>query len=163
MRVIGVISDTHGALPESYEVFFRGCDEIWHAGDIGTLEVLNKLKETAKVRAVWGNIDGQDIRLETKEHLFFELEDQRIFVRHILGYPGKYEKAVLPLLLNLKPTMVVAGHSHILSIIKDVEHSWLYLNPGAAGKYGFHLKRTMVKFVLDEGKIFDLEVWEKNK
>ncbi|MCX7696417.1 MAG: metallophosphatase family protein [Bacteroidales bacterium] len=163
MKRIGVISDTHGVLPKEYSIFFKDCDEIWHAGDVGSTDVLLELQQLALLRVVWGNIDGADIRAQSSEEHFFELFNQRIYIRHIVRTFSKYDNKILERLKQLKPTIVIAGHSHILEIKYDQQNKWLYINPGAAGKFGPHLKRTMVRFLLNENGVSDLEIWEKEK
>lgn len=163
MLKIGVLSDTHGVLPEAYADFFESCDEIWHAGDVGKADVIDQLQKVAPVRVVWGNIDGADVRAASQEELFFQLLNQRIFLRHIVGSPSKYDWKIYERLRELRPDLVIAGHSHILQVKYDPVNKWYFINPGAAGKYGFHLKQTMIRFTLTENGITDLEIWEKDK
>lgn len=163
MIKIGLISDTHGQLLPEISAFISSCDEIWHAGDIGSLELLTTLRGMKPLQAVFGNIDGKDIRLETQASLVFEREDKKIFIQHIAGYPGHYEKDVLPYLHAIKPDIVVAGHSHILRVIFDQPNKWLYINPGAAGNSGFHQKITACRFDLSNRGVTGFEIFEKDR
>lgn len=164
MTQIGILSDTHGVLPNEVLNFFEACDEIWHAGDIGNLYVLEQLSKRVKqVRAVYGNIDGQAIRQQCKESLFFTCEDVTVFMTHIGGYPGHYARGIKDKLQELRPKIFVCGHSHILRVMFDKQFDMLYINPGAAGKEGFHLMQTAIRFVIDGKEIRNLEVWEQKK
>lgn len=163
MALIGILSDTHAYLGEYIFRFFDDCDEIWHAGDIGSLEVLTALQNFKPTRAIWGNIDGTDIKKEIPAIQLFNYQGMNVFMRHIVGYPNKYEKNVFPFLQSTPLDLVIAGHSHILRIMQDKKFNFLYINPGAAGIYGFHTKITMVKLQINEGKIIDTFIWEKSK
>lgn len=160
MKRIGLLSDTHGCVDERYRLHFADCDEIWHAGDVGTAAVTDYLSEIAPVRAVYGNIDGQDIRLQYPEMLRFRVEDVEVLMTHIGGYPGRYDPRVHKLLMLRPPQLFVCGHSHILKAMHDKKLDILHLNPGAAGKYGFHAVRTLMRFVIDGRDIRDLQVIE---
>ncbi len=160
MKRIGLLSDTHGCVDERYRLHFADCDEIWHAGDVGTAAVTDYLSEIAPVRAVYGNIDGQDIRLQYPETLRFRVEDVEVLMTHIGGYPGRYDPRVYKLLMLRPPQLFVCGHSHILKAMHDKKLDILHLNPGAAGKYGFHAVRTLMRFVIDGRDIRDLQVIE---
>lgn len=160
MIKIGLLSDTHSHFPEEVYKYFAEVDEIWHAGDIGNIDVLNKLKAFKPTRAVWGNIDGQDIKKFYPLDMTIELEGLRIWMTHIGGYPGKYAPRIKKALENTKPGLFISGHSHILKVIPDKKLNLLHLNPGAAGKEGFHQVRTLMRFAIDEGKVKDLEVIE---
>lgn len=160
MIKIGLLSDTHSHFPEEVYKYFAEVDEIWHAGDIGAVEVLDKLKAFKPTRAVWGNIDGQDIRKAHPLDMTIELEGLRIWMTHIGGYPGKYAERIKKKLEITKPGLFISGHSHILKVIPDKKLNLLHLNPGAAGKEGFHQIRTLMRFAIDAGKIKDLEVIE---
>ncbi|MDR0824271.1 MAG: metallophosphatase family protein [Prevotella sp.] len=163
MRKIGLLSDTHNWWDEKYEKYFADCDEIWHAGDIGTIELALKFEALGKpFRAVYGNIDDSKVRAVYPETLRFTLEGVDVLMTHIGGYPGKYERRVQSILLMNPPKLFIAGHSHILKVMFDKKINGLFINPGAAGKYGFHKVRTLVRFVLDSGNITDLEVIELN-
>ncbi len=163
MKKIALLSDTHSYIDDRILDFFKEVDEIWHAGDIGSMEVLNKLKSIKPVRAVYGNIDGIEFRNELPESLNFNCENVKVFITHIGGYPKKYAKGIKAVLQELKPQLFVAGHSHILKVMYDKELELLYINPGAAGKSGFHKIRTALRFVIDKDKIKDLEILELKK
>ena len=160
MKKIGLLSDTHSCWDEKYRKYFEDCDEIWHAGDIGTLDVTDKLSEIAPVRAVFGNIDSHDIRREFSETLRFKCEDVDVLMKHIGGYPGRYDPSVRGMLFVRPPKLFISGHSHLLKVMYDKTLGCLHINPGAAGKYGFHKVRTLVRFVIDRDQIRDLEVIE---
>jgi putative phosphoesterase len=163
MKKIALLSDTHSYIDDKILDFFKEADEIWHAGDIGNMEVLNKLKSIKPVRAVYGNIDGIEFRNAIPESLNFYCEKVKVFITHIGGYPKKYAKGIKTVLLEIKPQLFIAGHSHILKVMYDKELELLYINPGAAGKSGFHKIRTAVRFVIDQDKIKDLEILELKK
>lgn len=160
MKKIGILSDTHGMLDERVFEHFALCDEVWHAGDIGSLEVLNKLQAFKPLRAVWGNIDGHDIRILLPQHNRFMCEDVKVWLTHIGGYPGKYDALVRPEIFRQPPDLFVCGHSHILKVQYDKMLKLLHINPGAAGKYGFHKVQTLIRFEIDGEKIQNLEVIE---
>lgn len=160
MKRIGLLSDTHGYWDERYLKHFESCDEIWHAGDIGSLEVAERLEAFRPLRAVYGNIDGQDIRLRFPEVNRFTLEEADVLIKHIGGYPGKYDPSIKNVLLTHPPRLFISGHSHILKVKYDKTLRMLHLNPGAAGKYGFHTVRTLMRFTINDGNFFDLEVIE---
>ncbi len=150
MTKIGLLSDTHGYLnPKCYE-FFKDCDEIWHAGDIGNIQVADALYKFKPLKAVFGNIDGQDVRAVYKEYLVFRVEQVKVLMMHIGGYPGHYSKTARELISREKPDLFVAGHSHILKVMYDQKMGCLHINPGAAGKYGIHRSVTMIRFVIDQ-------------
>ncbi len=160
MKQIGLLSDTHSYWDERFNQYFADCDEIWHAGDIGSLEVIERLSKIGPVRAVYGNIDGQNIRTVFPEINRFTIENTTVLMKHIGGYPGKYDKSVKHLLLEEPPQLFISGHSHILKVLFDKKLNLLHINPGAAGKYGFHTIRTIVRFKIDNGNFTDLEVIE---
>lgn len=160
MKRIGLLSDTHGYWDERYLKHFESCDEIWHAGDIGSLEVAERLEAFRPLRAVYGNIDGQDIRLRFPEVNRFTLEGADVLIKHIGGYPDKYDPSIKNVLLTHPPRLFISGHSHILKVKYDKTLRMLHLNPGAAGKYGFHTVRTLMRFTINDGNFFDLEVIE---
>lgn len=160
MKRIGLLSDTHGYWDERYRVYFSDCDEIWHAGDIGSTEILDRLEVIGPVRAVYGNIDGQEVRLRCRKHLRFIVEEADVWMTHIGGYPGKYDREVIPQIYMHPPKLFISGHSHLLKVKYDKTLDLLHINPGAAGKYGFHQKRTLVRFSIDHGEFKDLEVIE---
>lgn len=162
MKKIGLISDTHSYWDERFAKHFAECDEIWHVGDIGTLEVADRLKAIAPLRAVHGNIDGQDIRREYPETLRFMCEGVDVLMKHIGGYPGKYDRSIYSTLTLRPPKLFISGHSHILKVMMDRRFGFLHINPGAAGQYGQQLVRTLIRFVIDGDKIKDLEIIELN-
>ena len=160
MKRIGLLSDTHGYWDDRYLKYFEECDEIWHAGDIGSTEVLERLMEFRPFRGVYGNIDGQDIREMLPEINRFRIEGADIVIKHIGGYPGKYDPKVKNLIITEAPNLLISGHSHILKVKYDRNFGLLHINPGAAGKYGFHTVRTLVRFSVDNCNFSDLEVIE---
>lgn len=160
MKKIGLLSDTHSHLDESIFTFFADCEEIWHAGDIGSEAVADRLEAFRPLRAVYGNIDGRPLRLRYPEHQHFDCEGLRVWMTHIGGYPGKYPKAIREGLLQYQPGLFICGHSHILKIIPDPLHQLLHINPGACGLEGWHKVKTAIRFAVHEGKIQQLEVGE---
>ena len=160
MKTIGLISDTHGYLDDSVFKHFKNCDEIWHAGDFGTIELAEKLKAFKPLRGVYGNIDGQDIRSQYPEHLRFTCEELNVWITHIGGYPGKYSPAIREEIYRNPPGLFITGHSHILKVIYDKKISCLHLNPGAAGKQGWQKVRTLLRFSISAEKIHNLDVIE---
>ena len=163
MKKILLLSDTHGHLDDKIIKYVNEADEVWHAGDIGKKEIINYLTEIKPLKAVFGNIDDKEIRLITKEFLYFNYEKNKILITHIAGYPGKYNKNVNRLISIYKPNILVCGHSHILKVMYDKKNKHLHLNPGAAGISGFHNIRTMLRFKLDSDKIKELEIIELGK
>ena len=158
---IGLLSDTHGYLEESVFNHFKDCDEIWHAGDIGTLEVADKLSSFKKLRAVYGNIDGHEIRINYGEHARFKIDGLKVWITHIGGSPPRYNQKVRPSLLSHTPDIFICGHSHILKIMSDKTfNNMLYINPGAAGRNGFHRVKTLVRFEINDGKVGNMQVIE---
>ena len=163
MKKIGLLSDTHSYLhPKVYE-HFANCDEIWHAGDIGSIEVLDKLIEFKPTRAVSGNIDNHLIRTATSENLTFNCEGLNVFITHIGGYPPNYNQRTREILNNKKVDLFICGHSHILKVMYDKKRSILHMNPGGAGKYGIHQVITLLRFDVSQGKVKNLEVIELDK
>lgn len=161
---IGLISDTHGYLDPQVENYFDCCDEIWHAGDVGTLSVLNSLEKMKPTFCVYGNIDGQDIRLRSSEDLWLERDGLGILLTHIAGRPGRYPKRIKGLLKKSLPDILICGHSHILKVAKDPMYGdMIYINPGAAGRQGLHHQKTIMRLFLKQGKISNLEVIELGK
>ena len=163
MKKILLLSDTHGHLDDKIIKYVNQADEVWHAGDIGKEEIINYLTEIKPLKAVFGNIDDKEIRLITKEFLYFNYEKNKILITHIAGYPGKYNKNVNRLISIYEPNILVCGHSHILKVMYDKKNKHLHLNPGAAGISGFHNIRTMLRFKLDSDKIKELEIIELGK
>ncbi len=163
MPLIGILSDTHTYLGKFVYTFFDDCDEIWHAGDIGSLEILQQLQQFKPVRAVYGNIDGQDIRKEIPEQQIFEYNGLNVYLKHIVGYPSHYTKEAVLVFHKNKFDLVVAGHSHILRIMYDKTHRFLFINPGAAGIFGDHRQITLLKVHIDQNIIKDVDIWSKDK
>lgn len=161
MLHVGLLSDTHGYLDEPILKHLEKCDEIWHAGDVGTVHILDQLERIKPVRVVFGNIDGRDVRLRCPEHQRFDLEGVRIWMTHIGGAPPRYNPQVRPELQRQTPDLFICGHSHILRVMRDPAlGKMLYVNPGAAGHHGFHHVRTLLRFGLDAGKVVNMEVVE---
>ncbi len=160
MKRIGLLSDTHSHWDERYARHFADCDEIWHVGDMGIVAIADKLKEIAPLRAVYGNIDGHDVRSEYPETLRFMCEDVDVFMKHIGGYPGRYDRSVYHTIMSRPPRLFISGHSHILKVMMDRRLGMLHINPGAAGLYGQQAVRTLIRFVIDGSEIKDLEVIE---
>lgn len=163
MKKIGLISDTHNFLDEKVFHHFKDCDEIWHAGDFGNVQVAEQLKAFKPLRGVYGNIDGNDIRSEFSEENIFMCEDVKVYMKHIGGYPGRYERGVKEKILQEKAQLFISGHSHILKIMYDEKLQCLHINPGAAGLQGWHKVKTLVRFVVDGKNIKDCEVIELGK
>ncbi|MDR2979374.1 MAG: metallophosphatase family protein [Bacteroidales bacterium] len=163
MKKIGVISDTHGWLHPKVSEFFKPCDEIWHAGDICSENVLIELNTIAPVRAVYGNCDDWAMRSETSEFLVFDCEEHRIALMHIVGTPARLEPKALEIIRKEYPTIFVAGHSHILKIMNDPVHNLLYINPGGGGLRGIHTHITFLRFDVDGKNISNLEVFDQPK
>ncbi|TWR31200.1 metallophosphoesterase family protein [Mucilaginibacter pallidiroseus] len=160
MTRIGLISDTHGFLDDAVFKHFDKCNEIWHAGDFGNIEMADQLAAFKPLKGVYGNIDGKDIRVVYPENLRFNCEAVDVWMTHIGGYPDRYSPLVKPEIYNNPPKLFITGHSHILKVIFDKKISCLHINPGAAGKQGWHKVRTLVRFAINEDKIQDLEVIE---
>ncbi len=163
MKKIGLISDTHSHLEEKVFEHFADCDEIWHAGDIGTLELADRLAAFKPFKAVYGNIDGSPIRQEYPLDLRFDCEGMDVWMTHIGGYPGRYSQRVRELMKVDPPDLFICGHSHILKVMPDKKHQLLHINPGAAGVHGFHQVKTIIRFVIDRGQVKDLEVVEMGR
>ncbi len=160
MKRIGLLSDTHGFLHPRLFHFFEKTDEIWHAGDFGNIETVDKLATFKPLKGVFGNIDGQDVRTVFPQHLRFRCEDTDVWITHIGGYPGRYERFVKPEIFANPPDIFISGHSHILKVIFDKKLNLLHINPGAAGYIGFHKVCTAIRFTIDGKDIRDLEIWE---
>lgn len=157
---IGLLSDTHGFLDPAIFAYFADCDEVWHAGDFGPVSVMDEIKAFKPLRGVWGNIDGAEIRASVPKVLEWECEGMKIYMTHIAGYPGAWDKKVKAMLSSFHPDVVICGHSHILNVMRDQSLGLLHLNPGAAGHNGWHTMRTVLRFQILEGKIQDLEAIE---
>lgn len=160
MTKIGLLSDSHACLDERLFEHFKNCDEIWHAGDIGSVELADRLAAFKPLRAVCGNIDGHVLRSMFPMVLRFHCEEVEVLITHIGGYPGKYAKEIVGELTSRPPKLFIAGHSHILKVQYDKKLNLLHMNPGAEGKSGFHKVRTLLRFAIDGKEIKDLEVIE---
>ena len=163
MAHIGLLSDTHGFINPRIIDFFSGCDEIWHAGDIGNIETADTLSALKPLRAVYGNIDGAEIRMSYPKFQVFTCEGVKVMMTHIGGYPGRYEKEARQMIESEKPGLYITGHSHILKVMYDKKYSLLHMNPGAAGNSGFHHVITCLRFTITGKDIRDLEVFEKQR
>lgn len=157
---IGLLSDTHGHLDPTIFDYFEEVDEIWHAGDIGDLKLMQQLESFRPTKAVFGNIDAPEIRHHYPENLIFNAAGLKVFITHIGGYPGRYNARVRSIIEQEKPGLYICGHSHILKVIPDPRRQLLHINPGACGHHGFHKVRTIVRFTIKEGTLQDLEVIE---
>jgi len=160
MKRIGLLSDTHGHIDPRVFEFFKDTEEIWHAGDIGNAAALEELRAFRPVRAVYGNIDGQDVRHLCPHEQLFLCGQMKVYMVHIGGYPGRYTPNALEKIKKEKPGLFISGHSHILKVIWDKKHELLHLNPGAAGKSGLHKVVTMMRFSIDGVNIKELEIFE---
>ena len=161
MKRIGILSDTHGHWDDRFAAYFKDCDEVWHAGDIGDYSIIERLQEIVPVvRAVSGNIDHGMVRRKCKELEIFNVEGVKVLLTHIGGYPGRWAKGMKQLLRDEHIGLMVDGHSHILKVIYDKELNLLHINPGAAGTAGWHKVRTLVKFTIDGEDMRDCEVIE---
>jgi putative phosphoesterase len=160
MKKIGLLSDTHSVLDPKVFEYFKEVDEVWHAGDIGDMEVIKKLEAFKPLRAVYGNIDNGELRAEFPLDLRFDCEGMDVWITHIGGYPGKYNKRVREILAVNPPDLFICGHSHILKVMPDKKHDLLHINPGACGIHGFHKVKTIIRFSVEKCKITGLEVIE---
>ncbi len=161
MRQIGILSDTHGCWDDRFALYFKDCDEIWHAGDIGDYNIVERLSEIAPVvRAVSGNVDHGMVRRKCKELEIFSVEDINVLLTHIGGYPGKWAPGMKKLLKDEKINLMIDGHSHILKVMYDKDLDLLHVNPGAAGKQGWQKKRTLVRLKIDGNDMKECEVIE---
>ena len=160
MIKIGLLSDTHAYWDDRYATYFADCDEIWHAGDIGSDTLTLQLSSLKPLRAVHGNIDGYSLRIQYPRVLRFKAEEMEVVITHIGGYPGRYAPEIREELYANPPQIFIAGHSHILKAQYDQKLKCMHLNPGAAGKSGFHQVRTLMRFVIDGKQLKDLEVIE---
>lgn len=164
MKKIGILSDTHSYLDTNLQSFFEDCDEIWHAGDIGDISIMDQLSSWKPVKAVYGNIDDISVREKYPEYMVVSLEDTEFLLVHIAGAFGNYNKKITDILKqNPKISCIICGHSHILKVQYDEKHQLLYINPGAAGKHGFHQIRTALKFEVTNQKIHHLQLVELGK
>ena len=160
MKKILLISDTHGYLDDTILKYVNQADEVWHAGDIGIADITDELIKLKPLRAVYGNIDGHELRSIFKEDLRFNCEGVNVFMTHIGGYPVNYNNRIRKLLQKERPKLFICGHSHILKVMHDKKLAILHMNPGAAGVSGFHKIRTLLRFTIDKGKIDNVEVVE---
>lgn len=160
VKRIGLLSDTHNYLDDAVFTHFNNCDEIWHAGDFGTVEIADKLKAFKPLRGVYGNIDGYDIRSVYPEQNRFTCEEINVLMIHIGGYPGRYSPLAKAALQEAPAQLFISGHSHILKIQYDPKFECLHINPGAAGRQGWHKVSTLVRFTIDGKDIRDAEVIE---
>ena len=160
MKKILLLSDTHGYLDEKMEKFIAEADEVWHAGDWGSGNLPERISAIRPLKGVYGNIDGQDIRIGFPLFLDFYCEGVRVWITHIGGYPGRYAPFIREKLKESVPGLLVCGHSHILKVMRDPKYGLLHINPGAAGISGFHQVRTMIRLKFDAGRMHDLEVIE---
>ncbi len=160
MKRIGLLSDTHGYWDEKYREYLSCCDEIWHAGDIGSMEIAERLAEIKPLRAVYGNCDGGDLRRLFPEKLCWDCEGAEVLMKHIGGYPGRYDPSIREQIFRHPPKLFISGHSHILKVEYDKRLKLLHINPGAAGIQGWQTVRTLVRFTAENGSFKDLEVIE---
>ena len=160
MKRIGIISDTHGTFDEALRRFLEPVDEIWHAGDIGSLELADEIAAFRPLHAVYGNVDGGLTRRVYHEFEFLKAEDVTVLMTHIGGWPRHYQPAAVQRIGVLRPRIFVSGHSHILRVMNDPVYGLLHINPGAAGSYGFHKVRTAVRMTIDGADVRDMEVGE---
>lgn len=161
---IGLLSDTHSHLESSIYTHFEDCDELWHAGDIGNEATLQALEAFKPVKAVYGNIDGQEIRIQCPEKLVFDCEGIKVAMIHIGGYPPKYAKGVKQWLQEVQPDLFICGHSHIVKVMRDPAiNNMLHINPGAAGVHGFHQVKTMFRLEISDAKIAKVELIDMGK
>ena len=163
MKRIGLISDTHSYIDDRILEYLKSCDEIWHAGDVGKVEVIDRLAEVAPVIAVYGNIDNDELRSEFPQHQKFMCEGMKVWITHIGGPIYAYDHRIREQLKANTPDIFVCGHSHICKVQMDKRLKMLYMNPGAAGRHGFHKVRTILRFSIDQGQVKDLEVVELGK
>ncbi len=163
MTKIGLLSDTHGFIHPYIFEFFKDCHEIWHAGDIGDLATINKFEFFLPIKAVYGNIDNNEIRNKYPETEIFACEEVKVVMTHIGGYPGKYINRIKKIIIKEKPDLFISGHSHILKIMPDKKLNLLHINPGAAGKFGPQTRITMVRFTIEGSQIKDMEVFDAKK
>tara|TARA_B100000767_G_scaffold263927_1_gene278239 strand:- start:528 stop:1025 length:498 start_codon:yes stop_codon:yes gene_type:complete len=160
MKRITLLSDTHGELDQRFFPHLKESDEIWHAGDIGSIDIIDSLNTLAPVKAVFGNIDNHIIRRSFKSTLLFKCEKVNVMMTHIGGYPGKYAKGIKDKIKECEPKIFICGHSHILKVMYDKKLQVLHMNPGAVGNYGIHKVKTIIKFIIEEDNIKDLKIIE---
>lgn len=160
MKRIGILSDTHGTFDDTLREFLRDVDEIWHAGDIGSLELVDQIAAFKPLRAVYGNIDDGLMHRTFDEFASFRCEEVTVLMTHIGGYPRHYDPRAVQKIQALRPKLFIAGHSHILKVIHDPVYDLLHINPGAAGNYGLHKVRTALRLTIDGANLRDMEVGE---
>lgn len=160
MKKILLLSDTHDYIDNQILKFVKQADEVWHAGDIGTIKVTDEIRKLKPLRAVYGNIDNKEIRSEFQMDNIFTIENVKVWITHIGGYPNRYHKRIKEKIRTDPPTIFISGHSHILKVMYDKKLNLLHLNPGAAGKHGFQKVRTMLRFEINKDKIENLEIIE---
>jgi len=160
MKKILLISDTHGFIDKDILKYVKIADEVWHAGDIGSLDVVERIKQIKPLRAVYGNIDDHNIRAEFPLDNIFTIEGVKVWITHIGGYPNRYNFRIKESLIKNPPNLFISGHSHILKVQYDKKLNLLHMNPGAVGKYGIHTIRTMLRFAIEKTEIINLEVIE---
>lgn len=160
---IGIVSDTHGYVHPELFTFFEKCDEIWHAGDIGNTDILDDLKLIAPVRAVFGNCDDWDVREQTTESLVFQCEEHKVALMHIVGNGNYYTTPAMNIILQEKPTIFVAGHSHILKVVKDQKYGHWFINPGSASRFGHHTRLTFMRLDIEGKELKNLEIFDEPK
>ena len=160
---IGLMSDTHSYLDPKVLEHFESCDEVWHAGDIGSVEVAKAMEDFKPFKAVWGNIDNKKLRELYPLDLRFDCNGLDVFITHIGGYPGRYHKRVKTILSENPPQLYICGHSHILKVMPDRNLGFLHMNPGACGNVGYHKVKTLLRFDIENGKVQNLEAIEIGK
>ena len=160
---IGLLSDTHGVFDAPFRDFLSPVDEIWHAGDFGGIATAEAIAEFKPLKAVYGNCDGYDVRLEYPLFQLFDCNGAKVLMTHIGGYPGRYDPRARALIDEHRPDIFVCGHSHILKVVNDFKRNMLVINPGAAGIQGFHTVRTALRFRIEAGDIKDMEVFELDR
>ena len=163
MKKILLLSDTHGHLDQKIIKYINGADEVWHAGDIGSKAVVDRISVLKTIRGVYGNIDDNELRSQFPENQIFSCEDIKVLMTHIGGFPGRYNARVRNLISKEKPQLYICGHSHILKVIQDPKNKLLHMNPGACGVHGFHQTRTLLRFEINKDKIENLEALELGK
>jgi putative phosphoesterase len=157
---IGLLSDTHGFLDDAVFRHFDECDEVWHAGDFGTSDILDRLRAFKPVRGVYGNVDGAELRADLPEDLGWECEGVTVYMTHVGGYPGNYDRRAGKELQRLRPGLFICGHSHILKVMRDKNLDLVHMNPGACGHNGWHVVRTLLRFTVEAGKISGVQAIE---
>ncbi len=157
---IGLLADTHGFLDEAIFTYFAECDEVWHAGDFGSVEILDRLRQFKTTRGVYGNVDGAELRADLPRDLEWECNGLQVYMTHIGGYPGHYDARAKKELVRQRPGLFICGHSHILKVMRDPSLGLLHMNPGACGHYGWHTVRTLLRFTVEGGKISSAEAIE---